>query len=1278
MSKQIINVGSAELTGDGESLRSAFIKVNANFDEVYSATNTILTVPTNISAFNNDIGYLTSSTLSAYLPNDNDTEYATKTFVTGQGYTTTATVNTSIANSLTNYATKTFVTTQGYLTTSTLPVVHTDRISSGTVSIYVAADGKLNLPRGSLVFNNTASVVASLADINLQQVLTHSTTSTDYIAAGTYDNANPYNAPYVVIRLEVTPPVPLFQGDILAGAGFPVPTTIKYAGTGTFSNVLILDCDFSRVLLPAPPVTITVARPLVNDALTIESTDGIDLVLKPGGDRNTIIHNDLIPYGQYGSSLGSPINRFKHLWMGGGTIYLQDEITNADTAITARNGQFTILGAAGLTVGEFTFVDNQIKIANPAREIIIGTTTATGFVNFNRPVKMTGSSGNKVFEIDRSGLVSIYPKQSISVSESALSIIGNAAGLQQDRNFTGTMLQITGQNGVSTRVSIDSFGTGAYPVIAGRAARGTVQAPTATKANDVLFRLATQGYGDNQYVQSIGRISIQASQDFTNAHAGTQVIIQTTPNDSNIITTSTVFNDRGIDFDGNATGGITFYDRTRQTTAWTGTVDVSLINNLGSGAVTSIIINTDGLSGTSGPGAASLNNTGVISVAGTTNQVYINTVGNTTATSGHITLTLPQDIAPTSNVTFNDVNINGQLNFVGTATILVPNTVEGTTLLLGSSATSISQLDGGGIILGSTATGRTSILWNRTDNYWDFDGSGINTQKLQVTTTATINSLVVADSAHFGNSNIIGDYPTAEIQIDSKTDSYSQIIFQNHSSSTFASTDFVATNEIGTDTTYYIDMGINSSHYYDPTNWNINGASDGYLYVNSGNLAVGTTKDEIVFFTGDQTDAGSIRATIDSTGLNVANTVTSSRFYGPLTGAVTGNVTGNVSGNAGSVTNGVYSNQTYNNPVWIGSLAGSKITGAVALATTVTNGIYNTDTGTVTNNMLAGNIANNKLAFNQITFTAGNGIGVSVASPSLGGSTRIDNLGVTSIVAGTGTHVSTSTDGVVVWIDGSYGPQGPQGPTGNTGPQGPQGPTGNTGAVGPQGPTGNTGPQGPQGPTGNTGAVGPQGPTGNTGPQGPTGNTGPQGPTGNTGPQGPQGVIGNTGAVGPQGPQGVIGNTGAVGPQGPTGAASTVSGPQGPSGPTGVNGVTSILAGTGTVISTSTGAVTVSINTATLMTQAVSLIGVTSIVQGSISIDFANVGKNAASSQTFLIPGLTTNHHIIIQPAAAMTFGLIVTAAWASATNSATIQVMNLTGGGIDQAAINVNYFAWV
>ena len=39
MAKQTINVGTSELAGDGESIRTAFVKINSNFDELYSSSS---------------------------------------------------------------------------------------------------------------------------------------------------------------------------------------------------------------------------------------------------------------------------------------------------------------------------------------------------------------------------------------------------------------------------------------------------------------------------------------------------------------------------------------------------------------------------------------------------------------------------------------------------------------------------------------------------------------------------------------------------------------------------------------------------------------------------------------------------------------------------------------------------------------------------------------------------------------------------------------------------------------------------------------------------------------------------------------------------------------------------------------------------------------------------------------------------------------------------------------------------------------------------------------
>lgn len=65
---------------------------------------------------------------------------------------------------------------------------------------------------------------------------------------------------------------------------------------------------------------------------------------------------------------------------------------------------------------------------------------------------------------------------------------------------------------------------------------------------------------------------------------------------------------------------------------------------------------------------------------------------------------------------------------------------------------------------------------------------------------------------------------------------------------------------------------------------------------------------------------------LHSASTNTANTVVSRDASGNFAaGTITANLVGNVSGNASTVTNGVYTNQSYSNPSWITSLAGSKV-----------------------------------------------------------------------------------------------------------------------------------------------------------------------------------------------------------------------------------------------------------------------------------------------------------------------------------------------------------------
>lgn len=71
---------------------------------------------------------------------------------------------------------------------------------------------------------------------------------------------------------------------------------------------------------------------------------------------------------------------------------------------------------------------------------------------------------------------------------------------------------------------------------------------------------------------------------------------------------------------------------------------------------------------------------------------------------------------------------------------------------------------------------------------------------------------------------------------------------QNLNNGNSASSDIVATSAIGNLDEHYIDMGINSNTYNDPEYYGLHTPNSGYMFVNGGELLIGTqTEHDIVF-----------------------------------------------------------------------------------------------------------------------------------------------------------------------------------------------------------------------------------------------------------------------------------------------------------------------------------------------------------------------------------------------------------------------------------------------
>lgn len=113
--------------------------------------------------------------------------------------------------------------------------------------------------------------------------------------------------------------------------------------------------------------------------------------------------------------------------------------------------------------------------------------------------------------------------------------------------------------------------------------------------------------------------------------------------------------------------------------------------------------------------------------------------------------------------------------------------------------------------------------------------------------------------------------PNNPLAIAGNVNSYLQTNLQNRSAGASAATEYVATNNLGSDTTGYVAMGINSSNYSD-ANYQITSSGDAYLFSYAEKLVIGTAatggRRNIVFHT-DGSLTGNARAIISTTGINL-------------------------------------------------------------------------------------------------------------------------------------------------------------------------------------------------------------------------------------------------------------------------------------------------------------------------------------------------------------------------------------------------------------------------
>jgi hypothetical protein len=180
------------------------------------------------------------------------------------------------------------------------------------------------------------------------------------------------------------------------------------------------------------------------------------------------------------------------------------EVSDTTSSTSDTTGALTVAGGAGI-VGD-VYVGGTIDVAGPVT--LSGMLDVTGTAEFSSDI----------------------------IVEGVASVNANVTPISEQQPVTpGAMLRITNVDGMSSRISIDTYNNAGNPTSAylSRGARGTAAAPMAVQDMDIIAAFGGIGYGATMFQPlTTADIRIVAEGDFTDTSQPTAIAFMTTPSDS--------------------------------------------------------------------------------------------------------------------------------------------------------------------------------------------------------------------------------------------------------------------------------------------------------------------------------------------------------------------------------------------------------------------------------------------------------------------------------------------------------------------------------------------------------------------------------------------------------------------------------------------------------------------------------------------------------------------------------------------------------------------------
>jgi len=281
--------------------------------------------------------------------------------------------------------------------------------------------------------------------------------------------------------------------------------------------------------------TVAIVSGVANIAL-YNSTSGWNLANTAVQNTATIALSNIIPTTTNTYTLGSATNRWGSVWIAGqgAALHVLDTVTGNDISITVASNvlQFNNSSAIALSNNLIIYANGVISANNIQ---VTGSLEASNVFTINVPSQVMTMNGTVIMQ-----------NSNFASNVSAVRIDASNNGVAAVTTASGTMLQLSGKDGgYATRMIIDNYNfgnTSAYPLIAGRTARGNSSNPTPVQTGDILIRWGGNGYSNTFALSGGATIDYLAAENYTDSTKGSTITFNTTQTGTNNRTTTATLN----------------------------------------------------------------------------------------------------------------------------------------------------------------------------------------------------------------------------------------------------------------------------------------------------------------------------------------------------------------------------------------------------------------------------------------------------------------------------------------------------------------------------------------------------------------------------------------------------------------------------------------------------------------------------------------------------------------------------------------------------------------